>query len=63
MTQLLNSLAQLNEVRFSAYRTGLKIRAMQKRFNRELRPHLSTQFHSYAASNSLLITSHELIVS
>ncbi|KAK9498897.1 hypothetical protein O3M35_003447 [Rhynocoris fuscipes] len=31
MTELMNSLSELNEVRFSAYRTALKLRTVQKR--------------------------------
>lgn len=31
MIELMKSLAALNEVRFSAYRTALKLRAVQKR--------------------------------
>lgn len=31
MIELMKSLADLNEVRFSAYRTALKLRAVQKR--------------------------------
>lgn len=30
MIELMNSLADLNEVRFSAYRTALKLRTVQK---------------------------------
>lgn len=31
MIELMKSLADLNEVRFSAYRTALKLRSVQKR--------------------------------
>ena len=31
MIELMNSLSELNEVRFSAYRTALKLRTVQKR--------------------------------
>jgi len=31
MNELMNSLSDLNEVRFSAYRTAMKLRTVQKR--------------------------------
>jgi len=35
MIELMSSLADLNEVRFSAYRTAMKLRTVQKRLCRE----------------------------
>ena len=35
MTSLTAHVAQLNHVRFSAYRTGLKVRTLQKAFSRK----------------------------
>lgn len=35
MLELMNSLTEFNEVRFSAYRTALKLRAVQKKLCRE----------------------------
>lgn len=35
MIDLMKSLADLNEVRFSAYRTALKLRAVQKRLGKK----------------------------
>lgn len=34
MIELMKSLADLNEVRFSAYRTALKLRSVQKRLGK-----------------------------
>lgn len=38
MIELMKSLAELNEVRFSAYRTALKLRSVQKRLGEHRRP-------------------------
>lgn len=35
MIELMKSLADLNEVRFSAYRTALKLRSVQKRLGKD----------------------------
>lgn len=35
MIELMKSLADLNEVRFSAYRTALKLRSVQKRLGKQ----------------------------
>lgn len=34
MIELMKSLAELNEVRFSAYRTAMKLRSVQKRLGK-----------------------------
>ena len=36
MIELMKSLADLNEVRFSAYRTALKLRSVQKRLGNNI---------------------------
>jgi len=41
MIELMSSLADLNEVRFSAYRTAMKLRTVQKRLCREYFAHPS----------------------
>lgn len=41
MIELMKSLADLNEVRFSAYRTALKLRSVQKRLGRSSNFHFS----------------------
>lgn len=35
MIELMKSLAELNEVRFSAYRTAMKLRSVQKRLGKK----------------------------
>ena len=40
MSALLESLSQFNNVRFSAYRTALKLHALQKELKRELSPQI-----------------------
>lgn len=35
MIELMSSLSEFNEVRFSAYRTAMKLRTVQKRMSRE----------------------------
>lgn len=35
MIELMSSLSEFNEVRFSAYRTAMKLRTVQKRMSRK----------------------------
>lgn len=35
MIELMSSMSEFNEVRFSAYRTAMKLRTVQKRMSRE----------------------------
>lgn len=46
MTELLDSLSDLNQVHFSAYRTALKLRTVQKKLNRKS-PHAPTYLLTY----------------
>lgn len=42
MIELMKSLCELNEVRFSAYRTAMKLRTVQKRLGKFLSTKLET---------------------
>lgn len=44
MIELMKSLADLNDVRFSAYRTALKLRTVQKRLGKKV-DHSRIDFH------------------
>lgn len=50
MIDLMSSLADLNEVRFSAYRTAMKLRTVQKRLCREYLHNLLIINHSFIAA-------------
>lgn len=64
-TELMNSLSEFNEVRFSAYRTGLKLRTVQKRLCLDLVSieDLMALFdqHGLRAQNDKLISVPEMI--
>lgn len=47
MIELMKSLADLNDVRFSAYRTALKLRSVQKRLGAYSNWQLYIQLHLY----------------
>lgn len=56
MIELMSSLADLNEVRFSAYRTAMKLRTVQKRLCREYFRILSDQSFLYCCLVSTMFS-------
>lgn len=61
MIDLMNSLADLNEVRFSAYRTALKLRTVQKALCSKFIIILVSIFYSYFSFNFGLVFFHNVL--